>query len=53
MIRPAHQQRNDYSAVTQTIKRAVAKLEPDFPELDIDLSLNLSYRLFVGYDMAV
>jgi hypothetical protein len=44
-----HQQRNDYSAVKQAIQRAVAKLEPDFPDLFEDLNANLVFGLSVCY----
>ena len=45
-----HQQRNDYSAVKKAIQRAVAKLEPDFPDLFEELRTHISYGIYVCYN---
>jgi len=44
-----HQQRNDYSAVKQAIKRALEKIKNDFPVLYIDLETHLKYGLLICY----
>jgi hypothetical protein len=45
----SHPVRNDYSAVKQAIKRALAKLQKDFPELTTDLNAHLDYGLLICY----